>query len=132
VVTKQLNILDFIKDLNLLEGSELSPAQRTILKATYGRELSPAELDIFRRATGRETYEPREHNEATVIVGRQGGKTSRIGASIATYEACRDHGLKRRERAYVLLIAPVTEQAQIAFGYIRDFFLSSPPLKNKV
>ena len=132
MVTKQLNIIDFIEDLNLLEGSELSLAQRTILKATYGLELSPAELDIFRRATGRETYEPREHNEATVIVGRQGGKTSRIGAVVAVYEACRDHGLKRRERAYVLLIAPVIEQAQIAFGYIRDFFLSSPPLKNKV
>ena len=132
MITKELNIIDFITDLNLLEGSELSSAQRTILKTTYGLELSPAELDIFRRATGREIYEPREHTEATVIVGRQGGKTSRIGALIAIYEACRDHGLKRGERAYVLLIAPVIKQAQIAFGYIRNFFLTSPPLKNKV
>jgi hypothetical protein len=132
VAKKQLNIIDFITELNLLEGSQLSLAQRTILKATYGLELNPAELDIYRLATGREIYEPREHNEATAIVGRQGGKTSRIGAIVAVYEACRDHGLKRRERAYVLLIASVTKQAHIAFRFIKDFFLSSPPLKNKV
>ena len=109
MITKELNIIDFITDLNLLEGSELSPAQQTIHKATYGLELSPAELDIYRHATGREIYEPREHKEATYIVGRQGGKSSRIGAIIATYEACRDHGLKRGERAYVLLIAPINK-----------------------
>ena len=132
MITKQLNVIDFIKELNLLEGSELSPAQETILKATYGLELNPAELDIFRRGTGREIYEPREHTEATVIAGRQGGKTSRIDAIIAVYEACRDHGLKRGERAYVLLIAPVTEQAQIAFSSIRNYILASPVLKRKV
>jgi hypothetical protein len=130
--SKHLTIIDFVNDLNLLEGSELSLAQQTVLKAMYGLELSPAELDIFRRATGREIYEPTEHQEATVIVGRQGGKTSRIGALIAAYEACRDHGLKRGERAYVLLIAPVTKQAQIGLGFIRNLFLTSPLLKNKV
>jgi hypothetical protein len=129
---KPLNILDFITDLDLLKRSELSLAQRTILKATYGLELDPAELDIYRRATGREIYEPKEHNEATVIVGRRGGKTSRIAAIIATYEAYRDHNLPRGERAYVVLIAPVTKQAQIAFSFIRNFILGSPPLKKKV
>jgi len=130
----QLNVIDFITELDLFHGSEsaLSLAQRTILKATYGLELDPAELEIYRRATGREAYEPREHNEATVIVGRRGGKTSRIGATIAVYEAFRDHRLKRGERAYVVLVAPVTKQAQIAFSFIRNFILSSPILRKKV
>jgi len=132
MVTKQLNIIDFMKDLNLLEGSELSLAQQAFHKVMYGLELSQAELEIYRRATGRGIYEPREHNEGTGIFGRQGGKTSRIGAPIVTYEACRDHGLKRGERAHVLLIAPVIKQAQIALGHIRNFFLISPPLKKKV
>ncbi len=132
MASKPLNILEFITDLNLLEGSELSPGQRTILKAMYGLELNQAELDIYRRATGRHIYEPREHNEATVIVGRQGGKTSRIGAIVATYEACRDHGLTRGARAYVVLIAPVTKQAQIAFNFIQNFFLAVPVLRNKI
>jgi hypothetical protein len=129
---EELNITEFITKLNLLNSSALSPAQRTILKATYGLELDQAELEIFRRATGREIYEPREHNEATVIVGRRGGKTSRIAAIIATYESYRDHNLPRGERAYVLLIAPVTEQARIAFSFIRNFIVGSPPLKKKV
>ena len=34
MVIKQLNIIEFIKELNLLEGSNLSPAQQTILKGT--------------------------------------------------------------------------------------------------
>ena len=130
--SKKLNIIEFISELNLLEGSELSPAHRAILNTTYGLELNQAELEIYQRATGRQTYEPKEHTEVTVIAGRQGGKTSRIGAICAIYEAFRDHGLKRGERAYVLLIAPVTNQAQIAFNYIRNYIFASPVLKNKV
>lgn len=128
---KQLNILDFVSELNLLEGSVLSLAQRTILEATYGLALNQNELEVYCRGTGRKTYEPREYNEATVIVGRQGGKTSRIGAIIAVYEAFR-HQLKRGERAYVLLIAPVMNQAQIAFNFIRSYILASPVLEAKV
>ena len=67
-----------------------------------------------------------------IIAGRQGGKTSRVGAFITVFEACRDHGLKPGERAYALLIAPIIKRAQIAFGYIWNFFLTSPLLKNKV
>ena len=78
--SKELNINEFISELNLLEGSELSPGHRAIFKTTYGLELNQAELEIYQRATGRQTYEPKEHTEVTVIVGRQGGKTSRIGA----------------------------------------------------
>ncbi len=132
MTAKKLDILEFVTELDLLKGSPLSLAQRTILKATYGLNLDPAELDIYRRGTDREIYEPREHNEATFIVGRRGGKTSRIGAIIAVYEACRDHGLKPGEHAYVVLVAPVTKQAQIAFRFILNYILDSPPLNKKV
>jgi hypothetical protein len=128
---KELNIIDFISELNLLQGAELSPAQATILKATYGLELNQAEFEIYCRATGRKTYQSREQLEVTVIVGRQGGKTSRIGALCAVYESFRDHGLRPGERAYVYLIAPVTEQARIAFRFIRDYICASPVLKKK-
>jgi len=96
VASKELNILEFVTDLDLLKGSELSLAQRTILKTIYGLELDLAELDIYRRGTGRKIYEPSEHNEATVIVGRRGGKTSRIGAIVPVYEASRDHEITKR------------------------------------
>jgi hypothetical protein len=130
--SKELNNIEFIKELNLLQGSELSPAQATILKATYGLELNQAEFEIYCRATGRQTYQPREHLEVTVIVGRQGGKTSRIGALCAVYESFRDHGLRPGERAYVYLIAPVTDQARIAFRFIRDYICASPVLNKRV
>ena len=97
-----------------------------VLNSIRLNSISTAELP------GAKLTSPRNTQEATVIVGRQGGKTSRIGAIIAVYEAFRDHGLKRGERAYVLLIAPVTNQAQIAFNYIRNYIFASPVLKNKV
>ena len=128
---KELNIIDFISELNLLQGAELSPTQGTILKATYGLELNQAEFEIYCRATGRNTYQPREQLEVTVIVGRQGGKTSRIGALCAVYESFR-HALRPGERAYVYLIAPVTDQARIAFRFIRDYIFASPVLNKKV
>jgi hypothetical protein len=132
VPSKELNIIEFITALDLLGGSHLSTAQSAILKTIYRVDLDQAELDIYRRGTGREIYEPREHTEATVIVGRQGGKTSRIGAICAVYESFRDHGLKRGDRAYVLLIAPVLSQAQIAFRFISNYIFGSPVLRSKV
>ncbi|MGC2849040.1 MAG: hypothetical protein WB556_03555, partial [Candidatus Acidiferrum sp.] len=56
---------------------------------------------------------------------------SRIGALCAVYEAFR-HRLKRGERAHVLLIAPVIDQAQIAFNFIKNYILASPVLASKV
>jgi hypothetical protein len=128
---KELNIIEFVSELNLLQGAELSPTQGTILKATYGLELNQAEFEIYCRATGRKTYQAREQLEVTVIVGRQGGKTSRIGALCAVYESFR-HALRPGERAYVYLIAPVTDQARIAFRFIRDYICASPVLYKKV
>src|SRR2546422_4919850 len=69
-----------------------------------------------------------EYNEATLIVGRRGGKTSKIATPIACYEAFRDHRLSRGERGFVVLIAPRTHQAQIAFRFIRAYLENSPLL----
>jgi hypothetical protein len=127
-----LNIIDFIYRLDLLEGRRLSKAQETILKATYGLPLDQVELEIYRRATGRETYVPLEHDELTLIAGRQSGKTSHIGALIALYEAYRNHGLRRRQRAYILVIAPVIQQADIAFDFISRYIVESPILRQSL
>ena len=102
------------------------------MKTTYGLPLDSQELEIYCRATGRETYVPQEQSELTVIAGRQGGKTSRIGALIGLYEAFRDHGLPPGERACVLVIAPVVQQARIAFKFLKKFIEASPILEQKV
>ena len=77
------------------------------------------------------TYVAREHREVTAIIGRRGGKT-RLAALIAVYEATRDHKLPRGEHAFILVIAPVLKQAQIAFRYIRKYMKLSPELSNLV
>jgi len=129
---QELTIIDFVSHPQLLALNSLSIAQRTCLKATYGLPLDETELEIYRRANGRETYDEREQTEATFIAGRRSGKSSRIAAPIACYEACRNHKLSRGERGYVMLIAPVTKQAQIDFRFIRDYILGSSILRRKV
>src|SRR5260370_34067259 len=107
-----LNIVEFIRHADVLNDQTLSVAQLTCLKAIYGLPLDAQERELYERATGRSDYLPIEQNEATVIVGRRGGKTSKIAAPIACYEAFCNHRLNRGERGYVMLIAPVKYQAE--------------------
>jgi hypothetical protein len=127
-----LNIVEFIRHAHVLNDQTLSVAQLTCLKAIYGLPLDAQERELYERATGRSDYLPIEQNEATVIVGRRGGKTSKIAAPIACYEAFCNHRLSRGERGYVMLIAPVKYQAEIAFRYIRAYVHSSPLLRERI
>lgn len=127
-----LNIIDFVRELGLLLEAILSVAQRTILKVTYGLSLDESEREFYRRATGREEYRPREHDELSVLAGRQSGKTSCIAAPIAVFEAFREHGVPPGQRAYVLVIAPVIQQAKIAFNFIRKYIEASTTLSEWV
>ena len=127
----QLNIIEFVTRLKLVEPGGPTLGHRTFLKSIYGLELDSAEFDFYCRATGRKTYDPREQKETTAIIGRRGGKT-RLAAQIAVYEATRVHNIPPGERAFILVIAPVLKQAQIAFRYIRKYISSSPELSDLV
>jgi phage terminase large subunit-like protein len=129
MLTQALNILEFITHPELLNDQTLSVAQQTFLKVTYGLPLNSEERAIFQRATGRTEYVPAEQKEATLIAGRRGGKTSKVAAPIAVYEAFRDHRLPRGDRGYVILIAPAKYQAKIAMRFIRTYLHSSPHLR---
>ena len=127
-----LHIDEFIRHPDVLNDQSLSPAQLACLKSIYGLPLSPSEMEIYRRGTGCETYDAKEHREATIIAGRQGGKTSKIEATIACFEAFRDHGLRAGQEAYVMLLAPTIAQARIAFRSIRDYIWGSRLLSKHV
>jgi hypothetical protein len=131
MINKNLNIIQFIEILNI-PAVAISVAQKAVLKSFYGLPLSPDELEIFKYGTGRNVYVPREQDELSVLAGRQSGKTSVIAALIALYEAFRDHGVRPGQRAYVLIIAPVIQQAEIAFKFIRQYLLESPILAQYV
>jgi hypothetical protein len=57
-------IVEFVTDPQLL-GLSVSPAQRALLKASYGLPLDESETDVWRVCTGRETYSARAFSEAT-------------------------------------------------------------------
>jgi len=132
IIEQGLTITEFICHPQLLNDQSNSVAQDTILKSSYGQELTNAELDIYGCGTGREVYVPREQREITVLAGRRSGKTAKIGARIALYEAFRDHRIPRGERAFVILIAPVIAQAGIAYDYICKDILRSPILSTRI
>jgi hypothetical protein len=97
-------------------------------RGTQNRELlSALAFDFYCRATGRKIYVPREQKEVTAIIGRRGGKT-RLAALIAVYEATRVHNIPPGERAFIPVIAPVLDQAQIAFEYVSKYMNWSPEL----
>src|SRR5690349_9617674 len=80
-------------------ADELSPAQEVFLRCLYGLPLDDQQLDIYAKATGNAAYSPREFRESTCIAGRRSGKSSKLAANIAVYEACfRPHALGRGER----------------------------------
>ena len=132
MISQPLNIIEFITHLGLLNDQSLSVAQQAFLKSTYGLPLNSEEQEIYQRATGRLEMVLAEQNEATLIAGRRGGKTSKIAPSIALYEAFRDHRLTRGDRGYVMLIAPALYQAEIAMRFIRAYLMSSPLLMQHV
>jgi hypothetical protein len=132
IVSQRLNTMDFIRHPQILNDQTMSPSQSAFLKSTYGLPLNDVELEIFRRGTGRETYVPQEQRHVTLLGGRRGGKTGKLAARIALYEACRDHRIPRGERGYVMLIAPVIAQAKIAYDYILKDIYSSPLLSSKI
>jgi hypothetical protein len=131
-IKKDMNIIDFIRHPLIMNDQTMSPSQSAFLKVTYGLPLDDVELEIYRCATGRGTYVPRMQREVTLIGGRRGGKTGKLAARIALYEAWRYRRILRGERRYVMLIAPVIAQAKIAFDFILNDILNSPILRAKI
>jgi len=90
IIKRGLTIIYFILRPQILNDQTISPSQSAFLKLCYGLPLTEAELDICRRGTGREKYVPRKPREATLLRGRSGGKTGKLGARIALYESFRN------------------------------------------
>jgi len=71
----------------------------------------------------------------TVIAGARAGKDSRIAAPIVLYEALfggHTAHLAKGERAVIPLVAQDQRATRVAFGYVRDYLLGSPLLRDMV
>lgn len=126
-------ILDAVLEPRLI-GDTLSAAQAVALKTLYGLPLDLlTEQAIHHQATEKEVYEPREYREACFICGRRSGKSSKLAANIAVFEAVfRQHNLARGERGHVVVLATTTKQAQVVFDYILARLEGSPTLRRLI
>jgi len=130
----KLNIIDVIRSPQLINDQDISRAQLAALKAGYGLNLDgEEELELYCRATEKKSYVPAERRELVYVVGRRGGKDSKLAASIAVYEAIfRTHRLTTGERGYVLILAATQSQAKICFNYVLGKLQSSPLLSGMI
>lgn len=127
-----MNIIEAIRDPAII-GDSISPAQEAYLCALYGLDLDDEQRAIFEKATGRSEYRPQEARESTAICGRRSGKSSKLAANIAVYEATfREHRLAPGERGWCVVLAATRRQAAICFNYILARLEDSPTLRRMI
>jgi hypothetical protein len=115
-----MNIIEFIKDPDFI-GGELGDYQEAALRLLYGLPLSESQQAIASQALGCDLPASREYSEATYICGRRSGKSDRLAANIAVFEAAtggHEKYLTRGERGRIVLIAQDMRAARVSFGYI--------------
>lgn len=120
------DIIQFICDPAYLgPDTQISAAQRSVLKAIYGLDMDAEERDAFESIT--EGRKPRKggYSQAWIIVGRRSGKTDKILANIAAYESWLfdPSKLSPGEQAFYPLVAQNVDGASRARGYIEGKLL---------
>jgi hypothetical protein len=131
-VTPAIDILRAIHDPNIL-GDDISPAQEAALRALYGLPMTADQLEIARRCAGQAWRPGTEYREAAFVCGRRSGKSDKLAANVAIYEAFfRDHRLSAGETGVVLLLAQNMRQAKVVKGYVEGKIERSPVLRGHV
>src|ERR1700679_2986198 len=85
-----MNILQAIADPNLFKrwlGDASWAPWRSFLASLFGLPMDHEALAIFKQCTGRTTAPTAAFNEAWLVCGRRGGKSS-VLALVAVYLAC--------------------------------------------
>jgi hypothetical protein len=99
------------------------------LKVMFALPLDDAELKTFRECTGRDTPRPGGYLEASLVIGRRGGKSLILALIAAFLAAFYDWSpyLTGGERGTLLIVATDRRQAAVIFRYLKDM-LSIPLL----
>ena len=91
------------------------------LRVMFGLQLSDAELAVFKKFTGREAPAAMGYLDATLVIGRRGGK-SLIMAVIAAYLACFfdwSPFLTGGERAVIVIVSADRRQSAVLLRYLK-------------
>ena len=127
-----MNIIQAIRDPNII-GDEISPAQEAALRALYGLPITEAQLALAKQCGSKSWMPGKEYNEAAFVCGRRSGKSDKLAANCALYEAFfRKHKLSPGETGIVLLLAQNMRQAKVVKGYIEGKIDKSPILHRHV
>jgi len=127
-----IDIIEAVRDPNIL-GDTLSDAQEAALRAMYGLPLEGRQLEIAEQCAGKAWKPGVEQGEAAFICGRRSGKSDKLAANIAIYEAFfREHRLSPGETGVILLLAQNMRQAKVVRDYIEGKVRKSPILSQHV
>jgi len=91
------------------------------LRVMFGLKLSDDELAVFKKLTGREAPAAAGYLDATLVIGRRGGK-SLIMAVIAAYLACFfdwSPFLTGGERAVIVIVSADRRQSAVLLRYLK-------------
>ncbi|RLB33917.1 MAG: hypothetical protein DRH11_07635 [Deltaproteobacteria bacterium] len=130
-----MDVIQFIKDKNLIGDDSLSIAQETGHRAFYGLPMTDEQEAIFRQCTGFDYTPGRPYMEADFICGRRSGKSDRLASNIALYEAFEgghEKHLSVGEKAYIIIISVNKKQAGLILSYIKGKINRSPILQSMV
>ena len=120
------DIIEFIKSPCFLGPDEdISVAQVSVLKAIYGLSMSEEEERVFLQLTDGRKARSGGYSEAWIIVGRRSGKTDKILANCAVFEAFTFDGssLADGEEAFYPIVAQNVDGANRARSYIEGKLL---------
>ena len=127
-----MDITEAIRDPNII-GDRISPTQEAALRVLYGLPLEGGLLKLAKQCAGKSWTPGKEYGEAAFICGRRSGKSDKLAANVAIYEAFfRDHKLSPGETGVVLLLAQNMRQAKVVKGYIEGKIEKSPVLRRHV
>ena len=127
-----MDIIEAIRDTNII-GDTISPTQEAAIRILYGLPLKGELLELAERCAGKSWTLGKEYGEAAFICGRRSGKSDKLAANVAIYEAFfRDHKLSPGETGVVLLLAQNMRQAKVVKGYIEGKIEKSPVLHRHV
>jgi hypothetical protein len=93
----------------------------SFLRATFGLPLDEAELATFQQCTGRIAPRPAGYTEATLVIGRRGGKSLILALISAYLAAFRDWTpyLTPGEVGHIIVVAADKKQAGAIFRYLK-------------
>ena len=133
-----MNILQTMTDPQLFgaafrpaaDGVDTWKAWRAFLGCLFGLELPADQVELVRQHTGRTDLPGAPFTEASLVIGRRGGK-SRILSLIGLYLACFiDHSgkLAPGERGVVAIVAADRRQARNILAFTMGLLRSVPAL----